>query len=719
MTGRRGRGPVRTGWGAFVLGLAALAGCGGGGGGGGGSADGGTGTTNPAATALALTPQNMGTVAYPVLSVAELGLQLGQLAVEAVRRFQPTGSALSLRESCANGGIWTATVQDGNGDGRLSTGDRLVIEWRDCGVPLMGVALAGRATVDLGGIDLVPTEGLRGSLIIGSDGLSLQDTSANVSRRQRVAGSLAFAWTAGPASTALRVTSSGADDLTLQVADGTRSLTDAYRRLDLGKTVRFDLGRTITTLALRVDSERLGGSLSLSTPAALQSDLNTYPETGRLELRGAGTAVVRLSPNFVTDSPLYQLALDANDDGTPEATLAQRWLDAVRNHLFWDGVRTPAGEGVAFQTLAYSAARLDWALQASEVPTVNPVVRLQLTRPLAEPLQLTGLFRDNGNPANPGDAQRQDVAAVVETYGALSVVRPATPLRHERAYLLEMNVGAGSFAPNPPPLRDALGNVLSMPRTLLVQLLTPDTLRAVIGTVGGLLDGPSASLRLSGAGSISKLGPIASYRWTQRNGTPLSFSATDTAETTVRWGATPPQGLETVTLRLTVTDRSGASEYAEVTISSLAIPATGRLLVVRGPAGEPITQGRTTVLIDDGGGPIAGSEFGGALQFSYFQPPSFWNWSFASADGRPLQVGSYENAVRTPFRVNRNGLEVSGEGRGCSEVFGRFDVLELERDVFGAITRLAIDFEQRCESAQAPPLVGSFRINSTRALRQP
>ena len=81
-------------------------------------------------------------------------------------------------------------------------------------------------------------------------------------------------------------------------------------------------------------------------------------------------------------------------------------------------------------------------------------------------------------------------------------------------------------------------------------------------------------------------------------------------------------------------------------------------------------------------------------------------------------MGAYENAVRAPFHGNQPGLELSGSGRGCNTLSGRFVVLELQTDAQGVLTRLAVDFEQHCEGPQAPPLFGSLRVNSTVPITQ-
>jgi hypothetical protein len=96
----------------------------------------------------------------------------------------------------------------------------------------------------------------------------------------------------------------------------------------------------------------------------------------------------------------------------------------------------------------------------------------------------------------------------------------------------------------------------------------------------------------------------------------------------------------------------------------------------------------------------------------------WWTLQLATGDGSPLHVGAYEDAIRAPFRGNQNGIDFSGSGRGCNQTVGRFDVLEIATNGAGALTKLAVDFEQHCESPTAAALLGSYRFNSSIALRR-
>jgi hypothetical protein len=92
-----------------------------------------------------------------------------------------------------------------------------------------------------------------------------------------------------------------------------------------------------------------------------------------------------------------------------------------------------------------------------------------------------------------------------------------------------------------------------------------------------------------------------------------------------------------------------------------------------------------------------------------------WSVDLAAPNGAPLTVGSYPNATRYPFQAaNVPGLSIYGDGRGCNQDFGQFQVLEIAFDPSSnALSRFAADFVQTCESLSAPPLVGAIRYNSS------
>ncbi|HEX4332089.1 MAG TPA: VCBS repeat-containing protein [Usitatibacter sp.] len=96
----------------------------------------------------------------------------------------------------------------------------------------------------------------------------------------------------------------------------------------------------------------------------------------------------------------------------------------------------------------------------------------------------------------------------------------------------------------------------------------------------------------------------------------------------------------------------------------------------------------------------------------------------ASADGQyyTLQVnapnstalapGIYENAQQFGGDPSRPVFSFDGEGHGCNLGYGRFVVYEFSRNSDESLVSLAVDFEQRCDTADAPALRGQIRFNS-------
>jgi subtilisin family serine protease len=98
---------------------------------------------------------------------------------------------------------------------------------------------------------------------------------------------------------------------------------------------------------------------------------------------------------------------------------------------------------------------------------------------------------------------------------------------------------------------------------------------------------------------------------------------------------------------------------------------------------------------------------------SYFRsdPVSFWYFRFRDPNSQFLTPGAYEGATRWGVPLpGVPSMDVSGDGRGCNVVTGRFVVLDVEV-VNDAYTRFAADFEQHCEGF-AGILFGSVRFNS-------
>lgn len=101
------------------------------------------------------------------------------------------------------------------------------------------------------------------------------------------------------------------------------------------------------------------------------------------------------------------------------------------------------------------------------------------------------------------------------------------------------------------------------------------------------------------------------------------------------------------------------------------------------------------------------------VRFHVSTGDEWWDVDLAAPQGEKLHPGVYRDAERASFRTGRSpGLDVSGDGRGCNEVYGQFSVNQIETDTSGAITVLDATYTQHCESATAPALKGVVKYRA-------
>jgi|GEM_PF-3469293 len=79
---------------------------------------------------------------------------------------------------------------------------------------------------------------------------------------------------------------------------------------------------------------------------------------------------------------------------------------------------------------------------------------------------------------------------------------------------------------------------------------------------------------------------------------------------------------------------------------------------------------------------------------------SGWTADFAAPDGTRLVPNLFNPAQRYPFQTgSAAGIDVSGNGRGCNTITGRFSIEELQWDPGLGLVRFSAIFEQHCEGS--------------------
>ena len=158
-----------------------------------------------------------------------------------------------------------------------------------------------------------------------------------------------------------------------------------------------------------------------------------------------------------------------------------------------------------------------------------------------------------------------------------------------------------------------------------------------------------------------------------------------------------------------------AAAAVDLPAGQVSVPASGTFFYMNSQPGDYIGGG-TEQLYTSADSSISGSVSGDRRSFSAFVNQAnfahWWHVNMVAPVGRPLSVGSYEGAFRWPFQPpDSPGLDVTGDGRGCNMLTGRFDVTALEFAPTGELLVFEADFEQHCESNPAA-LFGRIRIEN-------
>ena len=147
-----------------------------------------------------------------------------------------------------------------------------------------------------------------------------------------------------------------------------------------------------------------------------------------------------------------------------------------------------------------------------------------------------------------------------------------------------------------------------------------------------------------------------------------------------------------------------------------ATPVT--VLVLNSQPGDYIGQGQS-LSFTPADGTFAVSSSGSTVTLSFHNSDYSQSWylDFGTPVSGKFAKGEYVGATRTAFRSpTRPGVDVFGDGRGCNTDSGQFLVSDFILAPDGTVSRVAVDFEQHCESPSAPALYGSIRYNSSISL---
>ncbi len=133
----------------------------------------------------------------------------------------------------------------------------------------------------------------------------------------------------------------------------------------------------------------------------------------------------------------------------------------------------------------------------------------------------------------------------------------------------------------------------------------------------------------------------------------------------------------------------------------------GNVIFYNGDSGSYIYAGKETITQGAWSASATASEVHISVDPSDQSQGLWWDLYFDASklQSTTLQAQVYENAQRWPFQaVGHPGLDVSGDGKGCNEVTGRFQIEELTMNG-STLQSFTATFEHHCEGG-APALRG-------------
>jgi hypothetical protein len=158
-----------------------------------------------------------------------------------------------------------------------------------------------------------------------------------------------------------------------------------------------------------------------------------------------------------------------------------------------------------------------------------------------------------------------------------------------------------------------------------------------------------------------------------------------------------------------------AAGLAFSAVPAFAQPVTTGSLAFNGDSGDYISGGAAHSYSTDAGDQVSVAGNDGYLTVSVVgHDGAWWSLDLAAPSGEKLAVGKYLDAHRYPFQGAGPGLNISGDGRGCNELTGWFEIAKLVTGVNGYVEALDATYEQHCENGAAA-LRGSVHIGNAPA----
>jgi hypothetical protein len=612
-------------------------------------------------------PVNTSTMA---LSVAESFIQVGTFANTIIK--QASFNDLGIDKSCNNGGISSRTINDIDGSNTISAADVISIDYRDCYIPSLNSTISGVVAVKI--VSLNSDDGKTLAEV------NLSDVEFDGETLLQFKGVLGTEIQKLADSQKTTVKNIGSVSL---IVDRNADLKMNFVNTAITRSEQLSDATYSISGAGKIELPVAAVSFSFAFKEPLVGHFSEYPHKGLMHVFTSNTDIVETSSNFVTNSESMNVK-----SGSDIYSIS--WSYAVEGSLWW------FSGGANNYVNAYRSDNFDFVgvLNSdllTEFPASGGSVQFLMSRPVK-----SGAYTTTFNTTN---WPYQNIAATVSVAGAIVSITPKTPLAAGREYEI-----------------DSFELVSTQDVTRYVYRISGihinDAILMSLDKGTGLYQADDFPT-LDASKSVMNKGTKLNFKWIDVNNVGLVFADKSASKTTF---SAPAGHANDISVRLEIDNGQGYAISSDFTIKYFTpsdtvlhfVSSTGDYI----GGGQTLTLDTSEALFNVSSN---GSENEDHLSVS-IRTNTWWTLDIAAPKGEKLALKKYENATRYPFQSPVTaGLSFTGDGRGCNNSLGSFEILELVYDANNNVEKLAVNFQQSCENTN-PLLIGLLRVNSSAKL---
>lgn len=599
-----------------------------------------------------------------VLSSTDSLLELTYLIKSVAQQNKATASGQEL--SCSNGGIIQSDYSQSDAIG-LQAGEVISVTFRECQRSEVDTSVSGLLT-----IEAVTVDEESGKLSLKASMDSLEIGRGN---KLTVTGAMDVALTAQNHIETLTLTINNNFKI-----DASSLVDSALFTLDDVSIVRE---KNLLTALYTINASAIvrnnpnEGEFTFKTTNPFVGYIGEYPHEGKMTLTSTKSTSIVIDANYVDYSDRFNYTFDGVKNET-------WWMDFVDGAL-WSFDDKSMYEGRTFRSDNF--AFLGSKLQDAENFPLLGKVELMFSRPV-EGIEEDPVYFE------PWDWNADTVPARITVEGAIVTLTPSSPLTPGSGYSIYNMTAFNSKG--------------TRVNAYVPDFTASDDATAVISASSYFIDIDSSPTVTVDA-TFKNGDGVQSVTWIDADNAGLTFLSPDNTSSAIDL-TTVADTTTQLSVIAEVMSTSGLTAYASIQLN--IIPKTQYILAYVSQAGDWIGQGQSVVYTNaDGNFSLSPADNLNHIELS-FDSNTWWSLDFAGVQDTPLAVGKYTGATRWPFQSPTTpGLSFSGDGRGCNELYGEFEIYELETQG-SAITKLAADWTQYCESLNSPPLHGVVRFNS-------